>query len=80
MENKTLDLFNPTKAELQVLATQYKDLKINGIEDKEGFKIVHEAQMKLRDTRVTISKTRKAFTQPKTDEIKQAIELEKEML
>ena len=80
MEKKELDLFNPTKAELQVLVAQYKDLKINGIDDKVGFKNVHEAQMKLRDTRVTISKTRKAFTDPKNAEIKQAIALEKEIL
>jgi len=80
MEKKELDLFNPTKAELQVLAIQYKDLKINGIEDKEGYKIVHEAEMKLKSTRVAISKTRKEFTAPKQAEIKEAIELEKELL
>lgn len=80
MGNTVLDLFDPTKAELQKMATEYKDLTIKGIDDKEGFKKVHEAEMILKKTRVTISKTRKAFTDPKNAEIKQAIELEKEML
>ena len=80
MEKKELDLFNPTKAELWVLAAQYTWLEINWVDDKEGLKKVHDAEMVLKNTRVTISKTRLAYTAPKTAEIKQAIELEKEML
>lgn len=62
------------------MANKYKDLKINGVEDKEGFKIVHEAQMILRDARITIEKTRKEYTRQFDEAKKTALDLEKELL
>lgn len=81
MENTiNLDLFSPKKAELQGLAKDFKDLKINWIDDKVGFKKVHEAQMTLRNARVWIQKTRKEYTKQFDEAKKQAMDLEKELL
>lgn len=80
MENINLDLFHPKKAELQKMADQYKDLKINWLEDKEGYKLVHEAQMTLRNARTWIQKTRLDYTRQFDEAKKQAMGLEKELL
>ena len=47
MENINLDLFNPKRAELEAAAKEYKDLTIKWVDDKEWYKAVHEAEMKL---------------------------------
>ena len=52
MENINLDLFHPKKAELQKMADQYKNLDIKGLDDKEGYKLVHQAEMELKKARV----------------------------
>lgn len=83
MENSidtNLDLFNPKKAELQEAAEKYKDLKINWIDDKVWYKLVHEAQMTLRNYRTTISKTRLAYTKQFDEAKAKAMWLEKELL
>lgn len=44
---------------LETLAAQYCQLTINGLDDKEGYSIVHKARMDMRDLRVKIEKKRK---------------------
>lgn len=83
MENSidtNLDLFNPKKAELQELAAKFKDLKINWIDDKTWYKLVHEAQMTLRWFRTNIQKTRLAYTKQFDEAKAKAMWLEKELL
>jgi len=60
---KTLDLekFNPTKAELTILAKKYKNLKIKNIGDKEGYLQVNTARKELSHIRVNIKKAGKAL-------------------
>lgn len=53
----TLVKFNITDAILGELQVKYKDLKINGQEDKDGFEAVHEARMIIARTRVKITAT-----------------------
>lgn len=54
--------FDKTKKDVLELAQKSKELKINGIEDKEGYKAVHEAQMVLREIRVKGEKDRLEFS------------------
>lgn len=45
-------------AEIEKLSAKYLPLKINGIDDKEGYKAVHEARMDIRSKRVEVEKRR----------------------
>ena len=82
MEKDTinLDLFSPKKAELQEAASKYKDLKIEWIDDKKWYEVVHKAQMELRSMRTAIQKTRLDYTRQFDQAKKDAISLEKELL
>lgn len=80
MQNLNIEEFNPKKAELTVMADKYRGLTIAGIEDKEGFKRVHEAQMELRSVRVDIEKKGKALREDALSFQKQVIALEKELV
>jgi hypothetical protein len=44
---------------IEELATAYLPLKINGVEDKEGMRAVHEARMNMKGLRVQVEKRRK---------------------
>lgn len=51
--------YKPGEAELIAAAEAGKLLRIQGIDDKEGFELVHAHRMKLKNMRVSIEKTRK---------------------
>lgn len=57
----TTDLvkFEPTEAAIATLSQKYMPLKINGIDDKEGFALVHAARMDIKAKRVSVEKRRK---------------------
>ena len=57
-----IEKFNPKKAELNSLVEETKALKINWIDDKEGYKLVFDAKNKLVKTRTWIDKTAKELT------------------
>lgn len=76
----SLELFHPKKAELVSLAAQYKDLTIKGIDDKEGYKAVHDARMVLVKARTGINATRKSYTKQFDEAKARAMTLEKELL
>lgn len=80
MENMNLDAFSPKKAELEVVVAQFKDLKINWVDDKEWFKAVHEAQMVLKKHRVNIKNTRLDYTRQFDEAKKKAMDFEKELV
>lgn len=50
--------FRKQDAAIAKLAEQYLPLKINGLEDRDGFKAVHEARMIVKNTRVSVEKKR----------------------
>jgi hypothetical protein len=50
------------------------------IVDAKTYKQVHEQQMILRDKRIEIEKARKAFTELKQKEVKDAIQIEKDLI
>lgn len=75
-----IEVFNPTKAELLTLAEKAKGLVINGIEDKAGYKVVHEQRMELKNTRVLITKTGKEAREKALAYQKEVIAYEKELI
>ena len=50
--------FRKQDAAIAKLREQYMPLKINGLEDKEGFAKVHDARMIVKNTRVSVEKKR----------------------
>ena len=48
--------FNPSKAKVIEITDQYKDIKINGIEDENGYEIAKIARKELQTLRVNIKK------------------------
>lgn len=56
MPTLNIDQFNPKKAELQALADIMSTVLAIEIVDSKTYKQVHEAQMILRENRVSIEK------------------------
>lgn len=54
-----LQKFNLTDAAIAEIKQQYMPLVINGIEDKEGYKLVKEARILVKTKRVEVEKKRK---------------------
>lgn len=61
-----LERFVVTKEDLLTLVDQFKDLKIEGIEDKKGLAAVHEARMTLKKKRVDITNLGKGLREAAT--------------
>lgn len=80
MQTSDIEQFNPTMAELITLASQYKDLTINGVDDKEGYNKVHKARVTLKDARVSIQKTGKLLRADALKFQKAVIEKERELI
>ena len=80
MTKLNLDLFNPKKAELVTLTENVKDLKINGIDDVEGYEKVKVAQKELQQTRLDIKKKGKEAREEALSYQKGVIVLENELL
>jgi hypothetical protein len=63
IQQKTIDAevskFEHFKNEIKKATKEAKGLTIAGIEDKEGYKVVHDKRMILKNIRVKIEKTRK---------------------
>jgi len=75
-----LDKFHPQKAELTILANSYKQLQINGVDDKEGYQAVDAARKDLKKVRVELTKTGKALRADALAFQKQVIATEKELV
>ncbi|MDR0607823.1 MAG: hypothetical protein LBG52_05800 [Candidatus Peribacteria bacterium] len=80
MENLDLNKFNPTVAELTSLAEKYREIEIQGIEDKEGLARCKEARIDLRTKRTTLEKIGKGLRQDAIDFQKAVIAKEKELI
>lgn len=75
-----LEKFNPTKAEITELAERYKALVINGVDDKQGYKIVDLARKNLKAKRVEITKAAKLFRDEAIKYQKEVIALERSLV
>ena len=71
---------NVTDAVLKNIKTKYLPLKINGIEDKEGYDTVHKARIVCRDLRVLTEKLCKKGREDATKIQKAWIQKEKEVV
>ena len=72
--------FNPTVAELQVLADKYHGLEINGLDDDEGYKAVKDAAKVLQVNRTNIKKLGKKLRSEALIFQKEVIRVENEAL
>lgn len=79
-QTMTMTKFNENEAELKALGEAYKWLKIDGIDDVLGAKVVKEARLVLRDRRVTIAKVWKAMRDWANAFAKAVISKEKELI
>lgn len=61
---QSVALFDLTEAAISQLSEKYYDLTIDGIDDKEGFDLVHKGRMHIRDLRVQVKKTHKELKAP----------------
>lgn len=75
-----IEKFNPTKAELLILADKAKWLEIKGVDDKEGYQAVHKQRIELKNARVEITKIGKALRADALAFQKAVIEKEKELV
>ena len=51
--------YDVTTAAIEEMRNRYMDLTIDGIDDKEGFELVHDARMTVKGHRVAVEKKRK---------------------
>lgn len=75
-----IEKFNPTKAELLTLAEKAKGLTIKGVEDKEGYQLVHKQRIELKNARVDITKIGKTLRAEAVSFQKAVIAKEKELV
>ena len=80
MEVLDIEKFNPTQSALLALNEECKDLKIKGIDDKEGYIKVHESRMKLQKARTAITNTGKDLRADARAFATAVIEKEKELI
>lgn len=72
--------FSPTVAVLNELASNYRGLTIDGIQDKEGLKRVHEARVHLKRYRIEITNVGKQLREKAIAHQKAVIAQEKELV
>lgn len=75
-----LEAFEQKKAELQQLADSAKDVKINGIDDKAGYRSAREKRIELRNAEIAIEKEAKAMRDLVTPISRHISAKEKELL
>lgn len=80
MKDLKIEKFNPTKAEVTALVGKYKDLKIEGVEDKKGYMAVDDARKELKKVRVQISKDGKELRAEAVAFQKAVLKKEKELI
>ena len=78
--NTGLVAFNNKKAELEALAKSAAEITINGIEDKEGYKLADAKRKELKGERVQITKEGKSMRDTLNLVNKGIIEKEKELV
>ena len=79
-ETASVSIFNPTIAEINKAVTQYKTLKIDGIEDKAGYEKVGKANYALSKVKSQIEKQGKKARDEANWYAKSIIGIEKDIL
>lgn len=59
LDQAAIKKFSQSDAGIARMAKEYMPLKINGVDDKKGFDIVHKARMDVKNHRVAVEKKRK---------------------
>jgi len=72
--------FNPTKAELEAVATEARKISIKDIDDKEGYQLMKKARVEIGKYRTKITKFGKLQRQEARDYADEVIRQEKELL
>ena len=80
MKNLNIEQFNPKKADIIALTEKFKDLEIQGIDDKQGYQAVHQARIELKNSRVAISKQGKNLRDGAIKFQREVIKVEKELV
>lgn len=75
-----LKKFEIEESQLTYLSNQYKDLKVKGVEDKEGLKLVRLARLTLKEARVDITKKGKQLRESAVKFQKAVIAREEELI
>ncbi|MFZ3233626.1 MAG: hypothetical protein WA194_09180 [Patescibacteria group bacterium] len=75
-----VEAFNPKKAELVSLVEKYKDLKIDGVDDKDGLEKVRKARIELKNTRCDIKNKLKEARDPAIAFQNAVLQLEKDLI
>lgn len=78
--NNNLEVFNQIRSELTLLVEKHKDLKINGVDDVNGYLKVKEARAEIRKAEIDLEKLAKAERQNALDYQRGIIKLEKDLL
>ena len=80
MESLNIEKFNPNKAELQKVVDKYSSLKIQNVDDKEGYSKVDYARKDLKQKRVLITNTGKELRAEAITFQRSVINIEKELV
>lgn len=80
MENLSIEKFNPTVADLQSLVAETKNIIASDLTDAKQLKVVKANRIKLRDARVTITKTGKQLREEANAFNKAVLSKEKDLL
>jgi len=79
-EPDAVKLRETKEKELQILAEKAKKLCELDIVDNKTYDLVHKQQMVLREARINIEKWRKSFTEKMQKQVKDAIQIEKDLI
>lgn len=80
MESLNIEKFNPKKAELVTLAERYKNLTINGVDDKTGYLQVDTARKDVKKVISDIKKTGLSIRDDANKFVKNVIQVEKDLI
>ena len=80
VKETALKILDERESGLIALADQFKDLKINGVEDKDGYKKVRQARIELKNARVEVQNDAKALRENAVKFQKTVIAREKELI
>jgi len=75
-----IEKFDPTRAQIEAVVSETRNITANDLEDKAQLKVVKENRIKLRDLRVKIEKTGKALREEANAFSKAVITKEKELI
>jgi hypothetical protein len=79
-DEKGLEVFSSAHKAIAEMRDKFMGLKINGLDDKEGYKAVHEARMTVKGKRVEMKKKHEELKRPALDYGKKVDEAHRALL